>query len=586
MTAARAQVSYRPGPWVGIAAERTAVLVHVDLSSSLVPALHDVLLRDQGVDGVLEVLLAEGLRSVAAFAVAEVTEAGIRVLARGDCVVDVWQRDELAGTVEGVGGLWAERVIEGSRVSLRRRGEPAAGQLLPLSGGVVPASALQLGESPDGGRRVAQADGGAADRPIAPLAGSHRDDLESELLTRDRSALPVLPPPAGPAAAPSGVGSDAVPSPDPSPAAVGEANPAGSAGARVDPTPVRPRRAETPVSGEEGDGFDDLFQHTMLERPIVERPVVERPVVERAAAGAVVRASARDGGVSGSPRASGAETLLPGEVEALGALSGAHVDPRVTSPPPVRGGIIDAVPGFGDGLAAPMTPQGYAAAPSMGSGASSPQLSPGSGIGSAPGSSNAGLTPRPPTLPPAGSVPTGPGSPGLHDQTVNRQLLARYGTPPASAPEVQAARCSAGHLSPAHAEVCRVCGVRMPLPPEPFWTARPVLGRLVFSNGDVVTLDRGLVLGRAPRIPDGHTGDQPNLVKLNDPTNEVSSQHLEVRLDHWYVLVVDLGSTNGTEVRLPGQDPMRLRPGTPLPIEPGTVVNLAEVLRFVFEVVA
>ncbi len=164
-------------------------------------------------------------------------------------------------------------------------------------------------------------------------------------------------------------------------------------------------------------------------------------------------------------------------------------------------------------------------------------------------------------------------------------LVGSGGAARAMAPEVQAGRCPQGHLSPAHAAVCRVCGV--PLPPQnAVWVPRPILGRLVFSNGDIVTLDRGLVLGRSPSLPAGHNGEQPNLVKLNDPTLEVSSQHLEVRLDHWYVLVLDLGSTNGTLVTLPGQQPLRLRPGTPQPIEPGTVVNLADVLTFVFEVTA
>jgi len=118
------------------------------------------------------------------------------------------------------------------------------------------------------------------------------------------------------------------------------------------------------------------------------------------------------------------------------------------------------------------------------------------------------------------------------------------------------------------------------------WVPRPILGRLVFSNGDVVTLDRGLVLGRSPLLPPGHSGEQPNLVKLNDPTLEISSQHLEVRLDHWFVLVIDLGSTNGTFVTLPGQQPMRLRPGVQQPIERGMVVSLADVLTFTFEVTA
>jgi hypothetical protein len=97
-------------------------------------------------------------------------------------------------------------------------------------------------------------------------------------------------------------------------------------------------------------------------------------------------------------------------------------------------------------------------------------------------------------------------------------------------------------------------------------------------------LDRGAILGRSPRLPTGFNGEQPNLVKLNDPGRDVSSQHLEVILDYWHVSIKDLGSTNGTEVILPGAEPIQLRANDPLTIEPGTRVVLAGVLEFTFEV--
>ncbi|MBK8867273.1 MAG: FHA domain-containing protein [Dermatophilaceae bacterium] len=124
----------------------------------------------------------------------------------------------------------------------------------------------------------------------------------------------------------------------------------------------------------------------------------------------------------------------------------------------------------------------------------------------------------------------------------------------------------------------------MPANPVVFWTPRPVLGRLVSSNGDVFVLDRGLILGRAPSIPEGHLGDPPNLVKLVDPSLELSSQHLEIRLDHWLVLAVDLGSTNGSDVIIPGREPVRLVAGVPEMLEPGAVVSLADVLTLTYEV--
>ena len=57
-----------------------------------------------------------------------------------------------------------------------------------------------------------------------------------------------------------------------------------------------------------------------------------------------------------------------------------------------------------------------------------------------------------------------------------------------------------------------------------------------------------------------------------------------MRLEYWHVAVKDLGSTNGTQVVLPGENPVTLRPNDPMMIEPGTKVILAGVFSFTFEV--
>lgn len=164
------------------------------------------------------------------------------------------------------------------------------------------------------------------------------------------------------------------------------------------------------------------------------------------------------------------------------------------------------------------------------------------------------------------------------ERTINREALAREGVQ-----TVVAARCPDGHLSPAYAGACRVCG--QPLPQQqPMEIPRPPLGVLKLSNGDVVTLDRGCVLGRNPRVPTPAAGERPNLVKLLDPDKDISGQHLEVQLEYWHVAVKDLGSTNGTQVVLPGENPVTLRPNDPMMIEPGTKVILAGVFSFTFEV--
>lgn len=153
-----------------------------------------------------------------------------------------------------------------------------------------------------------------------------------------------------------------------------------------------------------------------------------------------------------------------------------------------------------------------------------------------------------------------------------------------SGPMVLAVRCSIGHHNAPHATRCRVCGQDLPSQ-QPEQTPRPALGLLRLSTGDVVTLDRGVLIGRAPRASAEVSGARaPHLVRIASPDNEISRNHVEIVLDGWHVLVRDLGSTNGTTVALPGSSPVRVRPGDQQTIEPGTTITLADQVSMVFEV--
>lgn len=112
---------------------------------------------------------------------------------------------------------------------------------------------------------------------------------------------------------------------------------------------------------------------------------------------------------------------------------------------------------------------------------------------------------------------------------------------------------------------------------------RPTLGRLVISTGQVVDLDRDVFLGRAPRVPDDYAGPEPHTIRLVDPSVEVSSQHLQVSLDHWIVSVTDLRSTNGTEVVHEDGRRTTLSPDVPVTIDPGTKVILAGTIDLLYE---
>jgi hypothetical protein len=192
-----------------------------------------------------------------------------------------------------------------------------------------------------------------------------------------------------------------------------------------------------------------------------------------------------------------------------------------------------------------------------------------------------------------GPAPVGPpyqpGAPRAESgSTVKRgelsEIVARTTPPDSIGPVVPALICPSGHVNPPSGAVCRRCGA--PLPHDPVPVPRPVLGVLRLSLGDVIALDRGVVMGRNPRTdftgPDGE--ERPHVVKLPSADGDISRTHLRVTLDGWHVLVTDLNSTNGTLLTLPGHEPQQLRPGEPVPMQPGTVVTLAEGIDFRYEV--
>lgn len=212
-----------------------------------------------------------------------------------------------------------------------------------------------------------------------------------------------------------------------------------------------------------------------------------------------------------------------------------------------------------------------------------------------PGSGPGVKRPVPPPLPAGGliDVPPWMSRPGEPDSTLNRSDLAEAVAstipPDRIGPIVLARICPNAHVNPPNSAMCRRCGA--PLPYDPVPVSRPVLGVLRLSLGDVITLDRGVLMGRNPRVDfagpgglDAGGGERPHVVKLPSAGGDISRTHLRVTLDGWHVLVTDLNSTNGTLVTLPGRDPQQLRPGEPMPIRPGTVVTLAEGIDFRYEV--
>jgi len=110
------------------------------------------------------------------------------------------------------------------------------------------------------------------------------------------------------------------------------------------------------------------------------------------------------------------------------------------------------------------------------------------------------------------------------------------------------------------------------------------VGYLHFSTGQVVPVDRPVVIGRAPSVDRMQRADSARAVKIDNQDGDISRNHVEVRLEDGRVLVVDLGSSNGTVVTIPGRVAQRLAPQEPFLLLPGSIVALSDDVYFRYQV--
>ncbi|MGD9959158.1 FHA domain-containing protein [Nocardioides sp.] len=103
---------------------------------------------------------------------------------------------------------------------------------------------------------------------------------------------------------------------------------------------------------------------------------------------------------------------------------------------------------------------------------------------------------------------------------------------------------------------------------------------LSFSSGEVIEVDRAILVGRAPEARRFASTEQPMLVTVPSRNQEISSTHLEIRpgsdVDLGTAIVTDLGSTNGTVLVRPGAGPEDLQPGIPVHLVPGSIIDLGD----------
>jgi hypothetical protein len=94
---------------------------------------------------------------------------------------------------------------------------------------------------------------------------------------------------------------------------------------------------------------------------------------------------------------------------------------------------------------------------------------------------------------------------------------------------------------------------------------------LLLPDGSQEPLDPAVVIGRAPNA--AGDGAASRLVRL-EGDGDISRNHARVAVEGGTPVVTDLGSRNGTIVRVPGHPARKLRAGDPTPVLVGTVIDL------------
>jgi hypothetical protein len=140
---------------------------------------------------------------------------------------------------------------------------------------------------------------------------------------------------------------------------------------------------------------------------------------------------------------------------------------------------------------------------------------------------------------------------------------------PATGPLVLSTLCPNGHVNAPGSTSCIRCGAAV----DEGSTAqrrRPEVAVAVLVSGERIPLGRGVVIGRRPRSRRVEDGRVPRLVTVDSPGEDISRSHLELRIDDWNLVAVDLSSTNGTLLLREGAAPQRLRP------EASTILQLGD----------
>ena len=143
--------------------------------------------------------------------------------------------------------------------------------------------------------------------------------------------------------------------------------------------------------------------------------------------------------------------------------------------------------------------------------------------------------------------------------------------------------CPEGHANPTNYVKCRECGRALAQPARVIIC--PPLGRVRTSTGEVVELDRPVLVGRAPAPSEvrGPGDSAPAVLTVPSPEQLVSRNHLLIELDEWSVLARNLSESNGTLLLREGEPARKIPSSEPVLLRAGDILDLGDGQSLVME---
>ena len=569
--------NYVPGTWLGIVRSRKAVLLGSDTPPELVNSLWELLEDGPEVHELLHAVTSSfgvSLAQIPPFGIVDFQEP-LRVFLRGDLDLTV----QLSGGPVELNGrdvtTWAERSFaapEWCRLTIPGGGPSS--QELPLQEGVVLLQSLTM---PLTGTPAKDAPTPAASlASVAPTAVLEAAPHEVQPVPAAEPG-PVAGEPAAapdhvvePVPEPEFAEPDHAPNPAPDHAPEYGASAETVLGINDDDADYEAEEPESWPAGDPGHqpepavpaheltgSYDHLWDRTVI-RSIEDAAVRVDPEAAdgEAAHFASAGVETRDAPARTEPSATGASTSEASAIAGPAAdsvLPAPPAAPTPIAPLPLAGGLIESVP-WNTGGGSSRSPQ---------AGAGSDAAVPDQGASFDPDhdghtimkSDLTGMTAHPA---PAVVQDAGPDGP---------LVLARV--------------CGQGHANPPTHAQCAACGLA--LPSDAVQVARPRLGRMRVSTGELVDLDQSLVIGRQPSVSRVQGGVMPRLVQVASPSGDISRSHVEVRLEGWHVMLCDLKATNGTVLVRGGQQPRRLAQNEMAILLDGDIAELGDDISLRFE---